>query len=58
MVEKVHNNYRKVRKEGGARVLALTPFIPKDWKIVKVDRIGGGKTNKAEWVTLAIERVV
>lgn len=52
------NHYRKVRKEGGARVIALTPFIPADWKMVRVYKITEGKVDRKPYVDLVIERVV
>jgi len=53
-----HRKFVKVRKEGGSRVLALTPFLPPDWRMVKVsiDKTGG-KGDK-QWVILRLEKVV
>ena len=52
------NQYKKVRKEGGARVLALSTFIPKDWKLVKVTQADSERNDKVESIRLLIEKVV
>jgi len=52
-----HNQYKKVRKEGGARVLALTCFLPADWKIVKVAQVKSIPFKEGEEVILQIVKV-
>ena len=53
-----HNQYKKLRKEGGTRVLSVGTLVPKDWRLVRVikedELLGGDK----EWVRLQIERIV
>jgi len=53
-----HSPYKSVRREGGARVLALTPFIPAKWKLVKVEEIAHSRRKGEEWVSINIKRVV
>ena len=53
-----HNQYKKVRKEGGARVLALTPFLPKSWKMVKIVEVQPKEHRPSNTILLRIERVV
>lgn len=52
-----HRSFVKVRKEGGSRVLALTPFIPADFNIVKVIREEYQDKGDKRWVTLRLEKV-
>lgn len=51
------NHYLKVRKEGGARVLALTPYLPVDWQYVKVSRLPVKDDGTVTKVHLKIEKV-
>lgn len=56
-MENGHRVFVKVRKEGGSRVLALTSFIPKDFKIVKVIKEDYQDKGKTRWVRLRLEKV-
>ena len=53
-----HLQYKKVRKEGGARVLALTSYLPPDWEIVKIAKVKNRRAIAPSSITLEIERVV
>lgn len=57
MPETKRNHYYKVRKEGGAKVLALTPFLPSDWKMVKIEKEDYQDKLTEQWVRIRIERV-
>ncbi|GAI61547.1 unnamed protein product [marine sediment metagenome] len=52
-----HRSFVKVRKEGGSRVLALTPFLPEDFKIVKVIKEESQEKGATRWVRLRLEKV-
>jgi len=49
--------YLKVRKEGGARVLALSPFIPKEWKLVRVVELPRLEPDDKSYVIIQIQKV-
>lgn len=53
-----HNQYKKLRKEGGTRVLSVGTLVPKDWRLVKVSAVMGKETLTGEAVYLRIERIV
>lgn len=44
-----------VRKEGGSRCLALSPYIPSDWEYVSVTEIE--KDTEKDSVTIKIDKV-
>jgi len=52
-----HRRFVKVRKEGGSRVLALTPFLPPDFKIVRVILEDSLDKGDKKWVRLRLEKV-
>ena len=52
-----HRIFVKVRKEGGSRVLALTSFLPEDFKIVKVIKEDYKDKGAKRWVRLRLEKV-
>ena len=45
-----------IRLEGGSRVVALTHFLPKKWKMVKVSKFPVAEEDKDE-VVLRIRKV-
>ena len=49
------SDYKKVRKEGNTRVLAVGKCLPPDWTIVKVEVV---EHVEGEYVLLRIEKVV
>lgn len=53
-----HRQFVKVRKEGGSRVLALTPFLPPDWKIIRVIKEDELDKGDRRWIRLRLEKVV
>ena len=53
-----HNQYKKLRKEGGTRVLSVGTLVPKSWKLVRVIKEDELIKDDREWVRLRIERVV
>ena len=52
-----HRTFVKVRKEGGSRVLALTAFVPEDFKIVRVIKEDFKDKGAKRWVRLRLEKV-
>jgi len=58
MVTDTHNQYKKLRKEGGSRVLAVGTLVPQSWKLVRVIKEDELMKEDREWVRLRIERVV
>jgi len=34
--------YKLIQNQGGSRVIALTPLIPKTWKLVRLKLLGKG----------------
>lgn len=52
-----HRKFVKIRKEGGSRVLALTPFLPPDFNIVRVIKEDSLDKGDRKWVRLRIEKV-
>ena len=52
-----HRSFVKVRKEGGSRVLALTPFLPADYKIVRVVMEDSQDKGDRRWIRLRLEKV-
>ena len=58
MVTATHNQYKKLRKEGGSRVLAVGTLVPQSWKLVRVIKEDELIKEGREWVRLRIERVV
>lgn len=53
-----HRYYKKIRKEGGSRVMVVTNLLPPDWKMVKVTVITSSCKGRNEWVRLLVEKVV
>ena len=52
---KGHDQYKKVRKEGGSLVIAVGSLIPAEWKLVKLSLVGR-PSEKA--VTIKFTKVV
>lgn len=52
--EATHNQFKKVRKEGGSQVLTVGKLLPSEWKIV---RIVYEDTLPDKWVRVRIEKV-
>ena len=53
-----HRYYKKIRKEGGSRVMVVTNLLPPDWKMVKVVIEAIVDKGKKQWVRLLVEKVV
>ena len=53
-----HRYYKKIRKEGGSRVMVVTDLLPPDWKMVKVAVEAIVVKKKEQWVRLLVEKVV
>lgn len=55
MRNRAHDQYKKVRREGGSIVIAVGKLIPDEWKIVKLTTVGK-PTDKS--VTIKFDRMV
>jgi len=53
-----HRYYKKIRKEGGSRVMVVTNLFPPDWKMVRVVIEAIVVKKKEQWVRLLVEKVV
>ncbi len=51
------NHFASIRKEGGSRVVALTHFLPKRWKMVKVTKVEKEQTGLVDEVVLHLRKV-
>jgi hypothetical protein len=52
-----HNRYKKVRKEGGSRVVSIGDLIPQNWNIVLLVKEDYQDKPDRQWVRVRIERV-
>lgn len=55
MKQPTHNDYKKVRHEGGNTVvLSMGKLIPSDWKVVRLDEV---ETRPDEYVVVCILKI-
>ena len=57
MVGRAKDHFQAIRKEGGSRVVALTHFLPKRWKMVKVSKVEGDIPQGVDEVILKLKKV-
>ena len=53
-----HSQYKKLWRSGGSRVLAVGTLLPKDWQLVRVEKVGETASKGKEIVRLKVTKVV
>jgi len=54
---KGHSQYKKLRREGGSTVMAVTGLVPKDWTMVQVLAMTVNYENGDETVIIRLKKV-
>lgn len=53
-----HRYYKKIRKEGGSRVMVVTNLLPSDWKLVRATIEKIVLKGAKRWCIIRVEKVV